>query len=160
MSVSRAWHHEQELPNSCVAACMCMLDKARGAPHPESFYGPSPQQPGNVLSLPRTRAVRGAKQEREIEVELSTDALLVVVTVMCSPYVTWQRRTGWSLLSAHGPLAAPGTHGGGLHTIALVGRTRDGFRALDPYYPIHDPFDIDDDSFSSFFAGHAYAAEL
>jgi len=94
-----------------------------------------------------------------LEVALRTDAVLAIVTVLASPYVAWQRRVGWALTSAHGVLAAPGPYGGGLHAIALVERTPDGFRALDPYFPAHHAFEIDDDAFVSFFAGHAYVVE-
>lgn len=103
--------------------------------------------------------IKAESEAREITVELATGALLVVVTVMGSPYVRWQELAYPALRSKHGRMAPPGDYGGVLHAIAIVGRSADGFFALDPYFPAHPPLAIDDDAFASFFAGHAYAAD-
>jgi hypothetical protein len=141
---------------------MCIIQKARGeAPTEAAFHGDAVRQPpALVTTLPRVRRIpSSADEERELLVELTTGALVAVVTVLACPYVLWQNARYPALVSKHGPLAVAGTFGGHLHAIALIERTVDGFAALDPYFPAHAPLQIDDDAFASFFGGHAYVAD-
>lgn len=162
--MSRAWHHEQTWSDSCVAACGCIVQKARGLAPTEAALresaSPRPLHPlGLVLALPRTRVLSGASLEREIPVELATGALAAIVTVLSCPYVLWQQMNYPSLHTRHGRLASPARWGGPLHAIALVARSSDGFLALDPYFVAHDALAVDDDAFASFFGGHAAVAD-
>lgn len=141
---------------------MCIIQKARGAaPSEAAFHGGEAwHPPGTVLTLPRVRRIpSAADQQRELAVELGTGALVAIVTVLGCPYVLWQETRYPSLVTRHPRLAHPGKSGGDLHAIALVGRTPDGFLALDPYFAAHAPLLVDDDAFVSFFAGHAYVAD-
>lgn len=158
----REWHHPQTWADSCVPACMCIVQRWRGqAPTEEQFHRPAPRS-GNpahlALALPGARRLPTYETD-EIHLALRTDEL-VVVCVLSRPYVQWQERCYPGLRSPHGRLCEPGDFGGSLHAVVLTRRCEDGFHLLDPYFaPEGQPLQMSDDDFERCFGGAATAVE-
>lgn len=103
--------------------------------------------------LPGIRAMSLAVgSEREIVVALLSGSI-AAVTVVSLHYEQWLRRRYPELVSPHGGLGATL----GLHMVVLVGRVRDAYDLLDPFFDAAgQPLRIGDDEFVSCFGGHAF----
>ena len=159
------WHHEQSYPNSCVPACMCMVQKMRGqgcteeAFHQGAFGDGHPL--ASALALPRTRRQPLAVGEEE-ELNLALhQGQVILVSVSGPPFVRWLQAHHAGLSSRHGVLCNAGTHGRPFHAIVLIAWRNDGYDLLDPYHPgASQPLWMDASSFASCFAGDAIFVDV
>ncbi len=150
-------HHEQHAADTCVAACICMVQLARGEPSDEAAFVGAHASIGLVLTLPVTRRLP-SYDTAEIRVALQTDESVVAI-VHGPPYVRWQEAAHPGLESRHGRLCSPGDFGGPLHCVLLVHCDASGFLLLDPYFPATgQPLAMTEDAFERCFAGQAVAA--
>lgn len=100
----------------------------------------------------------GAGEEAEIDLALRLGRR-VVVTVSGPPYVQWRKEHYPSVISRHGALCSPGSHGKPFHAILLVARLDDGYVFHDPWFPAdQQPLHMSEDAFQSCFAGQAIVA--
>jgi hypothetical protein len=84
------------------------------------------------------------------------NAFLAAVTVVSQHYEEWLRRRYPALTSPHGSFGGATMW---LHMVVLVGRARDAFDLLDPFFvATGQPLRIDDDEFVACFGGHAFVA--
>jgi hypothetical protein len=152
-------HHEQSVPDACIAACACMILRLRGEPADEATLHGDHAGIGVILSMASTRRL-AAYAIDEIRLALGTDEV-VTILVHGPPYIRWQEITYPDLRSRHGKLCAPGEFGGPLHAVLLVDSDQDGFFLLDPYFPsAAQPLYLPEDALELCFAGQAAAAAL
>src|SRR5262249_54807782 len=157
-------HHEQQHRNSCVPACMGMVQRWRGLPSTEAALHEGASPAGwpltHAAQLGRVRlASIGAGEEEEIDLALRVGRL-AIVTVSGPPYVRWFERRSPGRQSRHGILCGPGTFGWPFHCLLLVARRTQGYDFHDPWYPADDqPFHLPDDDFQRCFAGGVAIAE-
>jgi hypothetical protein len=159
-------HYEQTHANSCVAACMCMIQLFRGqAPTEQAFHqgvGPRGQSPQAIFTLGGVTSIRcglGEDHRTLIATALLSREVLVVIQVLSHPYVRWLAGAYPTLRTRHGILNVPGDYDGLPHAVVLAGRADDGFGLLDPYFlPDEQALYLPDDDFESFFGGLALAA--
>lgn len=156
----KEWHHEQTHRDSCVAACMCIIQKWRGEePTEAAFHESAKAGPQNLARrIPELGGARFAAlapdEERTIDVHLG-DGGLVVVGVFGLYFANWQRRTYVQLESRHGELSRAYSQKGYPHAIVLVEGSRYGYRLLDPWFPATDqPLLIERYDFSRCFDGN------
>lgn len=155
------WHHLQSRADGCVAAAMCIIQRWRGEdPTEHAFLAAKPHD--DPMLVPRQLAgIRAMSlavgSEREIVLALLAGSI-AAVTVVSQHYEHWLRRRYPELVSPHGGVSAAAM---ALHMIVLVGRARDAYEVLDPFFaPAGQPLRIDDDEFVSCFGGHAFVASL
>lgn len=153
------FHHEQSAPDTCVAACICMILRLRGESAEESAI--HSEHPGLSLVLAMRDAHHvSAYDVEELRVSLGTDEV-VAITVHGPPYVKWQESAYPDLVSGHGRMCAPADFGGPLHAVLLVGCDEDGFFLLDPYFASHgQPLYMTQRALLRCFSGHAVAAAI
>jgi hypothetical protein len=96
-----SWHHGQTNRNSCVPACMCIIQKWRGQPPTEAVFHAGSASRGHaltrVLEMGSARyAQLGLDEEDELKVHLFEGGL-IVAGVFGVYYADWQRRAylGW-----------------------------------------------------------------
>jgi len=82
------FHHEQAAADTCVAACICMVQSSRGELSDEAAFDGAHAGIGLVLTLPATRRL-ASYDTAEIRVALQTDESVVAI-VHGPPYVRWQ----------------------------------------------------------------------
>lgn len=134
----RRHHVEQDLPNSCVAATLAIIQSRRGTPTGESSILAkwSGQLGAKGLDPAILSTELGVSAEHD-----SNDATLlararvaieaghwVVAFVMCWKYGPYMTRR--ALLSRHGSMSS-----GTLHTLVLCACAPGAFDYLDPYLP-------------------------
>ncbi|MDC0748109.1 hypothetical protein [Polyangium mundeleinium] len=157
----KEWHHEQTHRDSCVAACMCIIQKWRGEAPTEAAFHESASTGPQILGR-RIRELGGARyaalaqdEERTLDLHL-VDGGLVVVGVFGLLFADWQRRVYGQLISRHGEMSRAYSQKGYPHAIVLVERSGDGYRLLDPWFPaMHQPLFIERSDFSNCFDGNA-----
>jgi hypothetical protein len=157
-------HHEQSYPNSCVPACMCMIQIWRGEPPTEDAFhqgaNPGGHPIGLVRKLPRIKDLPASPRGDDADIHLALRQGRRVVVTVCGPrYVEWQQRHYPSAVSKHGTLCPPGSFGAPFHAVLLIARLDDGYELYDPWFPADgQPFRISEDAFQWCFAGHAVVA--
>ena len=159
-----AGHHEQSYPNSCVSACMCMIQIWRGETSTENAFheeaNPKVHDIGRMCKLPRIEPLRAGPLNEDLAINLALRQGRRVVVTVCGPrYVQWQQQRYPSAISKHGALCPPGSWGAPLHMLLLIGRTTDGYTLYDPWFPAdQQPFEMSEDAFQVCFAGTAVVA--
>lgn len=165
-----AAHWEQQWSNSCVAACICMVRRARGhaiGPEDEAALHHEAGRHGQPLTeVPRL--LPGSQWHVLDERELLREAPLwlalgsvVIIKVSGPVYVKHLGTEPGGAASRHGALAKAGDAGRPFHAIMLFERTANGFWALDPYYPAAgQPLELTNDVLLEVFACEAVVAEL
>lgn len=158
-------HFEQNYEDSCVPACMCMIQLWRGqAPTEDEFHLGANLDGHNfdlvLRELPRTRELPPMAPGDEDEIRLAlVQGQRVIASVLGPPYVQWQRENYPRVTSKHGHLCAPGTWGGPLHAILLIAWRADAYELYDPWFPAdQQPFKMSDLVFAKCFAGLAVVA--
>lgn len=151
-------HYLQSQPDGCVAAAMCMIQQWRGQqPTEQTFLALTPRHdpmlvPRHLAHIQRKYLAFGS--ERELEVALLSD-FIAAASMISDAYGPWLHRSYPALRSPHGPFT--GTMG--LHMVVLIGRVRDAYDLLDPFFAgTSQPLRIDDDAFAKCFGGHAFIA--
>lgn len=156
--------YEQQYSNSCVPACMCIIQLWRGEPPTEDAFHQGAVGKGHdlciVQSLPRVRTLAiGEGDEDEIILALGLGHF-VIALLLGSPYVAWFAARHPEALSRHGRLCAPGSYGGSPHVVVITGRLDDGYRYYDPWYPVGgQPYEMGEDDFQRCFGGRIAIAE-
>jgi hypothetical protein len=157
-------HYEQTHPNSCVPACMCMIQIWRGEPPTENAFHEGADRRGHDLGivhrLSRVESLRAGAFDEDLAIHLALRQGRRIVVTVCGPrYVEWQRQHYESATSKHGELCAPGDHGPPFHALLVVARVEDDYEVFDPWFPAdQQPFRMAEDSFQKCFAGHAVVA--
>lgn len=155
-------HYEQKYANSCIPACMCIVQLWRGEAATEDVFHQGAVTKGHdiqlVKSLPRVRTKGNGDGD---EITLALQLGHVVLAILFGPlYVAWFTVRHSSALSRHGRLCAAGPHGGPLHAVVLTGRLDDGYRYHDPWYPADgQPFEMSEDDFQRCWSGRIAIAE-
>jgi hypothetical protein len=160
----KAWHHEQTRPDSCVAACICIVHRFRGEAIPEDDARAETQggraSIAAIAAVARARRIRAAEWQGDVEeVRLAlTRGEIVITQVLGHPYVRALRRHHADLASRHGDLCAPGDFNGPPHSVAIVRREPGALLVLDPYYPAErQPLRLTDEDFDACFGAIAFA---
>ncbi len=158
-------HHEQRYPNSCVPACMCMIQIWRGEPPTEDAFHHEANPDGHGFDLisrklARTRELPPMPPGDEEEIRLALrQGRRVIVNVLGHPYIRWQRARYPAVASRHGDLCPPGAWGGPLHAILLIAWRGGEYALYDPWFPANQqPFRMPEEEFSKCFAGRAVVA--
>ena len=151
-------HYEQSWANSCIPACIVIAERWRGRSADEEALHAGATRDGHALdlatSLPGARRLRAAQTE-DLAVALAQDCV-AIVTVSGPAWTSWVAASNLRFRSRHGRLCAPGTFGGPLHALVLLGRKPGLFLVLDPWFPANaQPIEVDDDSFERVWAGEA-----
>src|SRR5262245_19463384 len=125
-------HHEQSYPNSCVTACMCMIQIWRGEPPTEDAFhqgaNPGDHPIGLVRKLPRIKDLPATPPGDDADIHLALRQGRRVVVMVCGPrYVQWQQQHYPVAVSKHGALCPPGSYGAPFHAILLIARLDDGY---------------------------------
>lgn len=159
-----AEHYEQQYPNSCVPACMCILQKWRGLSATEDAFHGNAARDGHSLTLAvelgrvRLRSIAPGEED-EIDLALRLGHR-IIAKVSGPPYIRWFVMSYPTARSRHGSLCAPGDRGKPFHAIVLVDHRRAGYRYHDPWYPADDqPFWMSEEDFQRCFAGEIAVAE-
>ncbi len=157
--------YEQTYRNSCVPACMCILQLWRGEATTEERFHEGATNDGHdlgrTLMLDRVRTmVLGVGEEEEIDLALRCGCL-VVAMLSGPPQVAWFAARYPEASSRHGRLCGPGAPGKPYHAIVLTERLDDGYRYHDPWYPADKPqhFTMSEDDFQRCFGGRIAVAE-
>ena len=143
---------------------MAMIQMWRGLPPTEAAFHQNASPKGHDLELAselgRVRVrVLGLDEVSEIDLALRLGRL-VIATVFGPPYVTWFAKSHPKARSRHGPLCAPGTRGGPVHSILLIARNSERYAVHDPWYPAAgQPFWMPEEAFQHCFACRIAVAE-
>lgn len=152
-------HYLQSRADGCVAAAMCIIQRWRGQIPTENAFLASTPHDDPMLVARRIDRVRSMVLEVGSEHELVLALLsgsIAAVTVVSQHYEEWLRRRYPALTSPHGSFGGATMW---LHMVVLVGRARDAFDLLDPFFvATGQPLRIDDDEFVACFGGHAFVA--
>ena len=130
------FHHEQSRPNSCVAACICMVRARLGNKKKEARFHQGASQGGH--SIEHATRFLGGKLEvlGEDDLDVVKSHLMgggwAIVGVSGPRYVSRVQPIGHSM---HGPMCPPGEWGGPFHAVVATGADAKLLRVLDPYHP-------------------------
>lgn len=158
----REHHHPQSYPNSCVPACMCIVQRWRGVAPTEDAFHAGADREGHSIGIVRwlgdvELVPTHADEFAELRFAVMSGALGIVV-VSGPPYVRWLEAT-YPLASPHGKLCPPGTHGRPRHALVVCGYDHDEWLVLDPWFPGDgQPLRMAEDDLVSCFAGLAAVA--
>lgn len=157
------WHYEQSWTNSCIPACMCIVQKWRGDIPTEALHHEDPSVRGHPYrrACRLDAAVYGALSSEEEDglIPHIVEGGIVLIGVFNREYSAWQRGAYPDLRSKHGVLWTPGKYGGPResHAVVLV-RWDDasGFWLLDPWFPSDgQPLLMKKSDFTTCFNGNA-----
>lgn len=157
-------HYEQRHADSCIPACMCVVQLWRGEAATEDLFHQGAAGEGHdiqlVKSLPRVRTQTiGYGDEEEINLALRLGHLVLAI-LAGPPYVAWFTARYPQALSRHGRLCVAGLPGPPRHAIVLMGQLDDGYHYHDPWYPADgQPYEMSEDDFQSCFCGSIAVAE-
>lgn len=129
------FHVEQTWPNSCVAACMCMVRARQGESFDEAQFhdgaGPAGQPIELAAALLQSRTEVWNSEELEtLKVRLATGHW-AIVTLFGPRYMS---RLANPPPSKHGALCTPGDFPAPLHAVVAVSANRRGIALLDPFF--------------------------
>lgn len=165
------FHHEQEHPWSCVAACVCMIQAWTG-------MDPAPDEAALLASWPAPRTdIRHLAGIGDLRLWDSTDPRSVdrlraalhrgwlVVTLFPGPLTHFTLARTPAPRSRHGRLVAHENARAAIgppHAVVLVeARDPDGVRYLDPYYPPDgQPFSLAEDELAEAWTGYVLIPRL
>jgi len=132
-----ATHHEQQYPDSCIAACMCMIQRWRGQAPTEARFHES-QEPRPLETVCELGGVEFTDveigDERRMRIELSRGKRIITF-VLGAPYIAIVAPKYPALRSRHGPMCEPAKYNGPLHALVLVSCSDSAYHYLDPYLP-------------------------
>ncbi len=159
-----ALHREQEHPWSCIAACVGMIKALTGpdpAPTEAELLAGWPEPKTSISNLADGGALRSwdptdFRNVERLRATLHDRWLVVTLSPGSLTFFTMQRRP--APVSKHGPLLPyenPRYARGMPHAVVLVEALEpDGFRYLDPYYPVGgQPFSLTDDELMEAWTG-------
>ena len=157
MSVAE-FHCEQQRPNSCVAACICMVLRWRGQSASEEELHQNACFKGQSLAYAALKlgAKHCAGSLGQIKFWLASERLLIV-KVSGPPLVKISAPLG---ISCHGELCPPGDWGGPFHAVVFIASVDQNLLYLDPWFPKNNqPREISEDNFERVFSGELIVAE-
>ncbi len=141
-------HVEQVEPNSCVAACLCMMLDRSSAPFDQRAIhaGGASGNGHDLFGLARLHLDRHEELFLDDDPHPQLQTLvargaLVALTIVGPVYVRALGHAPAGAGSRHGPLCAPGAWGKPIHCLLVVGIEGGAYSCLDPYYPeVGQPF--------------------
>jgi hypothetical protein len=145
-------HHEQELPNSCVAASVRMLQlhagkPALGEPDIRKELGPHPLDLDRAASFGRVECLEFNEAKNVEWLRAVVQLQSCAVTIAGGAAASWAKAAG--LTSRHGALSSPpprldlADYALPRHVVVVVGAERDRVRYLDPFFPAEgQPLDV------------------
>jgi hypothetical protein len=151
-------HYEQGYANSCIPACMCILQLWRGEAATEELFHYGALDSGHDLHITTTLdrvSIRALAADEDEEITLALKLGYLVLAILSGPpYVAWFTARYPAVISRHGQLCGSGSHGRPLHAVVLSQRLDGGYRYHDPWYPADgQPFAMSEDDFQRCFAG-------